>query len=107
MRMKYIQQYSEYRKKQAKAIVETQEIINIQIVELEEQKLSLDSLVDEHTQESISLRVEKSNQNTIVVSLQSEEQNLKEKLNKYQSRRTDDEVLDGGRCFADSEFVAG
>ena len=80
LRMKYIQQYSEYRKKQAKAIVETQAVLNNRIVELEEQKQSLDMLVEEHTQESVALRVEKSNQNTIVVSLQSEEQKLKDKL---------------------------
>ncbi len=87
MRMKYIQQYSEYRKKQAKAIVETQNNLNQQIKELEKQKIRLDSLIDEQTQESIVLKVEKSNQNNIVVSLQSEEQKLKRKLEKYQKEK--------------------
>ena len=87
MRMKYIQQYSEYRKKQAKAIVETQLVLNSRIAELEKQKQDLDVLIEEQTQESIALRVEKSNQNTIVVSLQSEEQKLKDKLTKYQKEK--------------------
>ena len=87
IRMKYIQQYSEYRKKQAKAIVSTQESINEQITELEKHKQELEKLIDEHTQESVALRVEKSNQKSIIVSLQSEEQKLKNKLNKYQKEK--------------------
>ncbi len=87
MRMKYIQQYSEYRKKQAKAIVETQNNLNLQIEELEKQKIRLDSLIDEQTQESVALKVEKSNQNSLVISLQSEEQKLKQKLEKYHKEK--------------------
>lgn len=87
MRMKYIQQYSEYRKKQAKAIVTIKEQINTRIVTLEEQKVELDQLISEHTQESIALGVEKSSQNTIIVNLSSEEQKLKSTLEKYQREK--------------------
>ena len=86
-RMKYIQQYSEYRKKQAKAIVVIKEQINTRIVKLEEQKLELDQLISEHTQESIALRVEKSSQNRIIINLSSEEQNLKKTLERYQREK--------------------
>lgn len=86
-RMKYIQQYSEYRKKQAKAIVATQQVLNDQIAELEIQKGDLDVLIEEHTQESVALRVEKSSQNSIVISLKSEEQALKNKLRKYHQEK--------------------
>ena len=87
VRMKYIQQYSEYRKKQAKAIVVTQQTINEKIVELEVHKSELVGIIAEHTQESIALRVEKSNQNSIVISLQSDEKKLKNKLEKYQREK--------------------
>jgi len=86
-RMKYIQQYSEYRKKQAKVIEETQEVLNKRIANLETQKKKLDLLIEEHTQESIALRVEKSTQNSIVLSLQSEEQKLRKKLKRYQKEK--------------------
>lgn len=87
LRLKYIQQYSEYRKKQAKAIVSTQEDINVNIAKLEQQKEDFDELINEHTKESIALRVEKSNQNTVVLSLKTEEQKLKNKLEKYQREK--------------------
>ncbi len=86
-RMKYIQQYSEYRKKQAKVIVKTQDSLNVRIAKLENQKLSLDTLIQEHTQESVALRVEKSSQNQVVLSLRSEEQKLKNKLKEYQKEK--------------------
>jgi septal ring factor EnvC (AmiA/AmiB activator) len=86
-RLKYIQQYSDYRKKQALVIVQTQDTLNTRIVKLEQQKLSLDSLIQEHIQESIALKVEKSSQNQVVLSLRSEEQKLKQKLEKYQREK--------------------
>lgn len=87
VRMKYIQQYSEYRKKQAQNIVKTQEEINFKIEKLESQQAELDVLISEHTEESIALGVEKSSKNSLVVSLQSEEKGLKDKLKKYQREK--------------------
>ncbi len=86
-RMKYIQQYSEYRKKQAQSIITTQDTLNRRILELEKQKQRLDLLIAEHTEESVALRVEKSNQNMVVLSLKSKEQQLQKKLQKYQKEK--------------------
>ncbi|MBN2667591.1 MAG: peptidoglycan DD-metalloendopeptidase family protein [Bacteroidales bacterium] len=86
-RMKYVQQYSEYRKKQVKVIKATQEVLNARIAKLETQKQDLDALMAEYTQESVALQVEKQNQNEIIVSLKSEEQQLKDKLRKYQEEK--------------------
>lgn len=87
VRMKYIQQYSEYRKKQAQNIVKTQTEINHKIEKLESQKAELDLLISEHTEESVALGVEKSSKNTLVISLRSEENGLKDKLKKYQKEK--------------------
>jgi len=86
-RMKYIQQYSEYRKKQAAVIVSTQQSLNEKIAQLEQQKQQLDSLIEEHTKEAIVLKVEKSNQNSVVLSLKTKEQELQQKLKKYQREK--------------------
>jgi len=86
-RMKYIQQYSEYRKKQAKAIVDLKEQIKTRIKKLEVQKIELDQLVAEHTQETIALGVEKSSQTRIITNLSSEEQQLKRTLEKHQREK--------------------
>jgi peptidoglycan hydrolase CwlO-like protein len=86
-RMKYIQQYSEYRKKQAQAIVTTQQDLNKKVAALEKQKQELDALISEHTKETIALRVEKSSQASVVLSLKAKEQQLQQKLKKYQREK--------------------
>lgn len=86
-RLKYLQQYSEYRKKQVGVIKETQKKLNLRILDLEQQKQNLDRLIDEHTQESIALKVEKSNQSAMVISLKSEESKLRQKLDTYQKEK--------------------
>jgi len=86
-RMKYIQEYSEYREKQAATIVATQDTLNQKIENLEIQKKSLDKLITEQTQESIALRIEKSSQNKIVLDLKTKEQQLKRKLERYRKEK--------------------
>ncbi len=86
-RMKYVQQYSQYRKEQASAIRSTQEQLNKKIKELESQKLQLDVLIRQHTEESVTLETEQNNQSKIVESLKSEEKNLMQKLRAYQKEK--------------------
>lgn len=81
-RLKYIQQYSNYRQNQAKAIVDTKEAIEGKIQELEEvvqEKFALKSLEE---QEKERLYLEKQQQENIVNKLQTKEQQLKNELKK-------------------------
>lgn len=83
-RLKYIQQYSEYRKKQGAAIVETQRELIAKIAELEKSKQEKSSLLSLEQQEKQKLAVEQAEQETNVKKLQSKEQELRSDLNKKQ-----------------------
>ncbi|MGE0560192.1 MAG: murein hydrolase activator EnvC [Flavobacteriales bacterium] len=83
-RLKYIQQYSEYRKKQGEAIVKTQQELKSKIAELEAAKQEKSALLSLEQQEKQKLAVEQSEQETNVKKLQSKEQELRSDLNKKQ-----------------------
>jgi septal ring factor EnvC (AmiA/AmiB activator) len=83
-RLKYIQQYSEYRKKQGAAIVETQRELIAKIAELEKSKQEKSALLSLEQQEKQKLAVEQAEQETNVKKLQSKEQELRLDLNKKQ-----------------------
>lgn len=84
-RLKYIQQYSEYRKAQAEEIVITQASLKTEIETLEQVKQEKSVLVSLEEQEKEKLAVEKNEQETIVKKLQGKEQELKSKLQKQQA----------------------
>jgi septal ring factor EnvC (AmiA/AmiB activator) len=84
-RLKYIQQYSEYRKAQANEIVDTQVELKDKISELEKIKQEKSVLVSLEEQEAQKLAMEKAEQETIVQKLQGKEQELKQKLQKKQA----------------------
>jgi murein hydrolase activator len=79
-RLKYIQQYTEYRKSQAKEIILTQETLQVKIADLNKIKQEKSVLVSLEEQEKQKLAVEKNEQETIVNKLQGQEQELKKKL---------------------------
>ena len=81
-RLKYIQQYSEYRKKQAEAIVKTQQELKEKIAQLEIDKQEKSALLSLEEQEKQKLAVEKAEQETTVQKLQTKEQELKSDLRK-------------------------
>lgn len=83
-RLKYIQQYSEYRKKQGEAIVKTQQELKSKISELEASKQEKSALLSLEQQEKQKLAVEQAEQETNVKKLQSKEQELRSDLNKKQ-----------------------
>ncbi len=86
-RMKYVQQYTQYRKTQATAIISTQETLNKKIQELEARQAELDKLISQHTEESIALQMEQNNQNKLVQELKTEEQKLMQKLQAYRKEK--------------------
>lgn len=84
-RLKYIQQYTEYRKAQVQEIVNTQESLKQKIADLEKVNQEKTALVSLEEQEQEKLAVEKAEQENIVQKLQGKEQELKETLKKKQA----------------------
>ena len=84
-RLKYIQQYTEYRKAQVQEIVNTQESLKQKIADLEKVSQEKTALVSLEEQEQEKLAVEKAEQENIVQKLQGKEQELKETLKKKQA----------------------
>ncbi len=86
-RLKYIQQYAEYRKGQAKDIVATQASLEEKIIALNESNEEKTVLVSLEEQEKQNLAVEKAEQENIVQKLQGKEQELKDKLKKKEKAK--------------------
>jgi murein hydrolase activator len=83
-RLKYYQQYSEYRQNQAKLIMKTQESINSKIAELEEKKKQHQQLLNSETSEKKNLLSEKDNQQSTFKVLQKKESELKNEIKRQQ-----------------------
>ncbi|CAG0989937.1 MAG: peptidoglycan DD-metalloendopeptidase family protein [Bacteroidetes bacterium] len=83
-RMKYLQQYAEFRKKQAESIIKTQETISKKIEELDQKKQEQVSLKESNEQEKKQLGSEQEQQQVIISKLQNQENELKEQLKKKQ-----------------------
>lgn len=86
-RLKYIQQYSEYRKGQAQEIVKTQEELALKISSLNQTNEERAVLVSLEQQEQQNLAIEKSEQENIVQKLQGKEQELKDELKKKEQAK--------------------
>ncbi len=89
-RLKYIQQYNEYRKKQAEAITKTQIQISEKITELESKKNEKKQLLTGEEQEKLNLAKEKTEQEGVLVQLQDKEKQLKDELDQ---KKRDSEAL--------------
>jgi len=84
-RIKYLQQYSEYRKSQARSIVKTQQTLKQKITELDQAKQEKIALLSLEEQEKQKLAVEQVEQETVVKNLQGKEKQLKQQLSKKQA----------------------
>ncbi len=80
MRLKYLQQYSVYRKKQADEIVNTQNTLSVKLNELKESKHEKNVLLGNEVAEKDSLNMEKAEQETVLNELQQKEKDLKVRL---------------------------
>ncbi len=83
-RMKYLQQFGEYRQKQAKYIVDTQNSIKNKIAQLNKNKLDKDHLLVDQEKEKNTLGNAQNKQARVVSSLTSQERKLKQDLAKKQ-----------------------
>jgi len=79
-RLKYLQQYSSYRKQQAATIINTQKELENKIIELKLKKREKKELLRQHEDEKIKLSNEKIQKNQIVKELQQKEKDLIKKL---------------------------
>lgn len=80
MRLRYMKQYSEKRKIQAKAITAVQEELAGQVKQIEVRKSEKNALLNEEVSENTNLTSLKKKQNTLVKSLEKEEKSLKRDL---------------------------
>jgi len=83
-RMKYFQQYSDYRKKQALLIQEKQNQLSNKLADLSLKRGDQQNLLQNKEQEKKHLTVEKSEKEVVLAGLQSKEKQLKEDLRKKQ-----------------------
>ena len=90
-RLKYIQQYTEYRHKQAEKILSTKTNLNKKITEMEKRKLAQSLLLGSQETEKQSLTVEKKEKEHVFSQLQEQESKLKKDLEK---KKRDADKLD-------------
>lgn len=82
MRLKYLQQYSDYRHKQAEKIIATKKNLNEKVQDLEAKKSDQRVLLGSQETEKLSLTSEKSEKEEVFSNLQSQENKLKKDLEK-------------------------
>ncbi len=90
MRLKYFQQYSQFRKKQAEEIIAAQSLLLQKINELKETRHEKNLLLGNEEEEKGSLTKEKSDQEVVLTALQQKEKELKNELEK---KKRDAEML--------------
>jgi murein hydrolase activator len=81
-RLKYLQQYSEFRKKQAIEIINTQTNLIAKLKELKDQRLEKNLLLGNEQVEKKNLSSEKTEQEQVLTELQKKEKQLKTELEK-------------------------
>jgi murein hydrolase activator len=83
-RLKYYQQYSDYRKKQALAIKSIQIVLNSEIEKLTEAKIEKEILLAEQSEETNKLKQEKKSQSKTIQNLTKQEEDLRKTLRKHE-----------------------
>ena len=86
LRLKYMQQLAEFRKKQFKAINSLQSILKIQIQSLQEVKTHKSSLLEDEEKEQMNLLKEQKEKEKNLTKLKNQEQKLKKNLQEQQKQ---------------------
>ena len=84
-RLKYLQQYSSFRKIQVELIMEAQSDLNNAIAELEEQKVEKELLLQSKQDENNALLTDKNESQKVLNELHSKEKQLKDEIKKKES----------------------
>jgi murein hydrolase activator len=80
-RLTYLQQYSDYRKRQVKLIISTQSNLNRAIKELDQQKSEKNNLISKTVEETNLLNAEEDNKKNVLVKLKKKEKDLSASIN--------------------------
>ncbi len=93
-RLKYLQQFSEYRQRQAKYIEEAQKKLELKREELEVNKKAKNGLLIEEQEEKVTLGKEKSQQEKMAKQLSAKESTLRKQLQakQAQQRKLDNQI---------------
>ncbi|MBC8051516.1 MAG: peptidoglycan DD-metalloendopeptidase family protein [Sphingobacteriaceae bacterium] len=83
-RLKYLQQFGDYRKKQARYIQETQKELGMKIVELDQNKKQKSNLLHSQENEKVTLGKEKRNQAVELGKLTKQEKQLRQEVSRKQ-----------------------
>ena len=83
-RLKYLQQFSEYRKKQARYIEGTSKDLNIKISQLDRNKQEKSNLLSDQKKERNTLGVQKDSKAKVLTGLNKQEKKLKQELSQKQ-----------------------
>lgn len=83
-RLKYLQQFGDYRKKQVTYIQETENDLHVKINELDHNKREKSNLLSDQQQEKQTLGKEKNSQSRVLSGLSRQEQQLKKELKQKQ-----------------------
>ncbi len=90
----YLRQYSQYRKKQVKIILQMQELLDIMNVELAEKRMLKEEVYSEITRERVNLSYDINKQERYFTYLQKREKNLKREIRKNENiaKKLDEEI---------------
>ncbi len=93
-RLKYLQQFSEYRQRQAKYIEEAQQKLEAKMLELEKNKKEKNGLLEEEQEEKVILGKEKSQQEKMAKQLSAKESTLRRQLiaKQNQAKKLDQQI---------------
>ena len=83
-RLKYLQQFGDYRRKQANYIQQTQKDLGYKIVQLDHNKREKSTLLQDQEKEKVTLGKEKSNQSVQLSKLSKQEKELRQELSQKQ-----------------------
>ncbi len=86
-RIKYFEQYSKYRKKQAALIVNTVKTIKIEVEDLKKEKNKKQKLIERKLKEKNELKQETKIENRDILALQIKESELRKKIKKIEKRK--------------------
>ena len=86
-RLRYLQQYSEFRKKQTEDIKHLESLLAKNIADLLAEKADKESLLNNENKEKLTLAEEKTEQQKVYASLQSQEEELKKEIRNKQKEK--------------------
>ena len=95
-RIKYFQQYTEYRKEQAQLILSTKTLLEAEIIELKQRKEDKIKLLSQKENEKYLLKQEREKENSELIKLKKREKELRKKIDENEKvmKKLEKEIID-------------